>query len=218
MITLCGFAISNYYNKVKLALLEKGIPFREEAVKPSQDESLLRKSPLGKIPFIETEHGTLSESQVILEYLEDVYPDQPLYPADPFARAKCREFIQHLELNMELIARRLYVEVFFGGKVSEETRQEVKAKVELGLNGLARMAVFRPFVFSDALTAADCAAWPHFRLVGKVTEAIYGADLVTAHLPGVADYLALMESRLTVQKVAADRDKALEIFYASRKS
>ena len=32
MIQLCGFAISNYYNKVKLALLEKGIPFQEESV------------------------------------------------------------------------------------------------------------------------------------------------------------------------------------------
>ncbi|MFX7832924.1 glutathione S-transferase N-terminal domain-containing protein, partial [Acinetobacter baumannii] len=33
MITLCGFPMSNYYNKVKLALLEKGIPFTEEGVK-----------------------------------------------------------------------------------------------------------------------------------------------------------------------------------------
>ena len=40
MITLCGFAVSNYYNKVKLALLEKGVPFNEElasgSVSPSQ--------------------------------------------------------------------------------------------------------------------------------------------------------------------------------------
>ena len=32
MITLCGFSLSNYYNKVKLVLLEKGIPFTEERV------------------------------------------------------------------------------------------------------------------------------------------------------------------------------------------
>ncbi len=29
MITLCGIPLSNYYNKVKLVLLEKGIPFTE---------------------------------------------------------------------------------------------------------------------------------------------------------------------------------------------
>ena len=33
MITLCGFAVSNYYNKVKMLLLEKGVPFTEEMVK-----------------------------------------------------------------------------------------------------------------------------------------------------------------------------------------
>ena len=41
MIKLCGFPISNYYNKVKLALLEKGIPFTEEPAFPSQDAAFL---------------------------------------------------------------------------------------------------------------------------------------------------------------------------------
>ena len=53
MITLCGMAISNYYNKVKLALLEKGIPFEEARVNTgSKDEAVLSCSPLGKVPFI----------------------------------------------------------------------------------------------------------------------------------------------------------------------
>ena len=42
MLKLCGFAISNYYNKVKLALLEKGVPFTEEWVLTgSKDEAVL---------------------------------------------------------------------------------------------------------------------------------------------------------------------------------
>jgi len=217
MITLYGSAISNYHDKVKLALLEKGIPFREEKASPSRDETFLRKSPLGKIPFIDTEHGPLSESQAILEYLEDAYREQPLYPADPFARAKCRELIQHLEVNMELIARRLFPEVFFGGKVSEETRQDVKAKLETGLKGLARLAKFGPYVFSESFSAADCAAWPHFTLIGIATSRVYGENLVLAHLPAVADYVALMETRPAVQQVAADQNKAREVFYATRK-
>jgi glutathione S-transferase len=57
MITLCGVGFSNYFNKVKLVLLEKNVPFREEIVFGSQDPALLRHSPLGKIPFIETKHG-----------------------------------------------------------------------------------------------------------------------------------------------------------------
>ncbi|MDQ2926621.1 MAG: glutathione S-transferase N-terminal domain-containing protein, partial [Pseudomonadota bacterium] len=75
MLVLCGSAISNYYNKVKLALLEKGIPFREEYVGTGgSDEDMLSASPLAKIPFIRTEQGPLCESQAILEYIEAAYP------------------------------------------------------------------------------------------------------------------------------------------------
>lgn len=213
MIKLCGFAVSNYYNKIKLVLLEKGIEFSEEEVFPSQDETLLKRSPLGKIPFIETEHGCLSESQVILEYLEDCYPQIPLYPADNFERAKCRELLQHLELNIELHARRLYKEVFFGGTVSEEVKAEVKELLEKGLNGLARLAKFSPYIAGDSYTAADIVAWLHFYMISATCQKIYGTDLLANHIPQLADYMQLMETRPAVQKVAADRAAAMATFF-----
>ena len=77
MITLCGFGVSNYYNKLKLILLEKGLPFRERLVYPWERDSFRTCSPLGKIPFLETEHGSLSESQVILEYCNATTPSRP---------------------------------------------------------------------------------------------------------------------------------------------
>lgn len=213
MITLYGSAISNYYNKIKLALMEKEIAFLEETVPPSQDESVLKRSPLGKIPFIHTPEGYLSESQAILEYLEDNFPENPLYPADPFDRAKCREFIQHLELNVELIARRLYMEAIFGATVSSETKEEVKKKVETGLKGLARLTVFSPYALGADFTAADIVAWPHFQLISIATQKIYGKDLVAEHIPGVAHYMKTVESRPYVQKVAEDRAMAMEAFF-----
>ncbi len=85
MIVLCGFGVSNYYNKLKLILLEKEVPFRERLVYPWELDSFLQSSPLGKIPFVETERGGLSQSQVILEYLEGRFPEKPLYPTDGFA-------------------------------------------------------------------------------------------------------------------------------------
>jgi glutathione S-transferase len=51
MITLCGFGVSNYYNKLKSILLEKEIPFQERVVYPWQRELFWKSSPLGKIPF-----------------------------------------------------------------------------------------------------------------------------------------------------------------------
>ena len=212
MIKLCGFAISNYYNKTKLVLLEKGIEFSEEFVIPSQDETLLKRSPLGKIPFIETEHGCLSESQVILEYLEEQYPENSLYPVDIYERAKCRELIQHLELNIELPARRLYKEVFFGGFVSDETKAEVKERLEIGLKGLTRLTKFSPFIAGDTFTATDCVAWLHLSMVSIATQKIYDTDMVVQAIPEIASYIQMVESRSSAQKVAADRAIAMANF------
>ena len=79
MLTLCGFPISNYYNKVKLALLEKDMPFEEEVVTlPISSEAALAASPLGKVPFLRTPQGDLCESQAIMEYIEAACPQPPL--------------------------------------------------------------------------------------------------------------------------------------------
>lgn len=209
MINLCGVAISNYYNKIKLVLLEKGIEFKEEFVPPSQDESLLKRSPLGKIPFIETESGCLSESQVILEYLEELYPEKPLYPADVYQKAKCRELTQHIELNIELHARRLYQQAFFGKPVSEDTQAEVRQQVEKGLKGLARLAQFSPFIAGESFTASDCVAWTHFFMVGMATQKIYGQNLVTEIIPEASEYIQLLETRASFQQVVEARNQAL---------
>ena len=91
MLKLSGFHVSNYHNKVRLALLEKGIAFEEDAnCRPSQKDEWLARSPMGKVPVIEVDGTALAESQAICEYLEDAYPQVPLYPKDPLARAKVR--------------------------------------------------------------------------------------------------------------------------------
>ena len=214
MITLCGFGVSNYYNKLKLVLLEKGIVFDERLVYPWERETFRECSPLGKIPFIETEHGGLSESQVILEYLEDQFPGTPMYPADPFQRAKCRELIQHLELNSEWVARRLYKESFFGGSVSEEVKLDVKERLAIGLEAVARLASFSPFIFGTSLTAADCIAYVHFLMIKQSTLTIYGEDMLDRYFPKLNDYMRLMDARPHIQRVMRDRDSALKEFAA----
>ena len=113
MLTLCGFAASNYYNKVKLALLEKEVPFAEKLVWVDRSPALLAKSPLGKIPYFEIGDKVLIESQTMIEYVEDAYPQKPLLPSDPLEKAFVRQLIQFIELHLELVARELYGEAFF---------------------------------------------------------------------------------------------------------
>ncbi|WP_294541315.1 glutathione S-transferase [uncultured Rhodoblastus sp.] len=216
MIVLCGFGVSNYYNKLKLCMLEKGVQFEEKLVYPWERASFREASPLGRIPFIEAKHGGLSETQAIVEYLEDEFRDKPLFPNSPFARAKCRELLQHLELNVEWVARRLYREAFFGGAVSAETKSEVRAKLAAGLEALARLARFSPFICGEDLTAADCAAIFHLDYVRQASMKIYGEDMLAEHLPEAAAYLTDMSQRPHAQATLADRTKALAAFQALR--
>ena len=217
MLKLCGSSVSNYYNKVKFALLEKGIPFEEETIYPSQDETLKKDSPMGKVPFLRTSHGVLSESQVLIEYIEDMHPATPLYPAEAFARAKCRELIAHIELHLELPARRLYSEAFFGGSVSDETKQEVDKLLARGLKSLAHLARFEPYIAGQEFTHADCAAWVHLPLVAQATRIIYGRDFLDELLPFAKPYLRLVSERPQAQKVNADRKLATEALMAKAK-
>ncbi|MDR3452842.1 MAG: glutathione S-transferase [Rhodoferax sp.] len=206
MITLCGFPVSNYYNNVKLALLEKGVPFTEETVlTKSTDEAVLSASPLAKIPFIRTPQGSLCESEAIVEYLEAAYPNPPLLPAEPFAAAKVRELITFIDLHLELVARELYPQAFFGGTVSESSQARVRKQLEKNIPAFKRLAKFAPYVAGDTFTLADCAAFTSLPLVGLATKAVYGEDLLLAAGVDYKPYMKLIGERPSAQKVLADR-------------
>lgn len=214
MLTLCGFAASNYYNKVKFALLEKGVPFQEELSWVGQTDPAC--TPLGKVPYLKTEHGPLCESAVIMEYIEDRYPQNPLRPEDPFAAAKVRELVTFLELHLELVARNLYPEAFFGGKVSDAAKEKTLAQLDKNARAFGQLAKFSPFVAGDTLTLADCAAVVHLPLVSGASKIIYGRD-VLADLP-VRDYLKRMGERPTLAQVNADRKANTELMMSRLKA
>ncbi len=214
MLTLCGFAASNYYNKVKLALLEKGVPFEEELVWVGQTD--LSASPLGKVPYLKTDQGALCESTVILEYLEAQYPQHPLLPAEPFAAAKARELLRFIELHLELVARNLYPEAFFGGKVSDAAKEKTGQQLQKNVAAFAKLATFSPFIGGADFTLADVAAAVHLPLVSSASKIIYGQDCL-AELP-VRDYLKRLGERPAVQKINADRKANTELLLARAKA
>jgi len=206
MLVLCGFTASNYYNKVKLALLEKGVPFAEELVAGAKkSDSVLEASPLGKIPFIRTEHGALCESQVILDYIEDAYPTPPLMPSDPWQAAKVRELTTFVDLHLELVARDLYPKAFFGGELSEANTERLRKLLVRNIAAFKRLAKFAPFVAGDTFTQADCAAWASLSVVSMATRVIYGEDLLAAGGVDWKAYNQVIGQRPSAQRVTADR-------------
>ena len=209
MLTLCGFPISNYYNKVKLALLEKGVPFAEEHVPVrSTSEAVLADSPLGKIPYIRTPEGGLCESQAILEYIEAAYPQPALMPADAFAAAKVRELIVFIDLHLELVARELYGQAFFGGTVSESVQARVRSQLEKNISAFKRLVKFSPFVAGSTFTQADCSAFASLPLIGMATKSVLGEDLLLAAGVDYKPYIKMIGERPSAQKVMADRRAA----------
>ncbi len=212
MLTLCGFAISNYYNKVKLALLEKGAEFTEEHVMTgSRDEAVLACSPLAKVPFIRTERGALCESEAIMGYIEETWPQPPLLPADAWGRAKVRELVTFIDLHLELVARQLYSQAFFGGAaLPDADKERIRKLLVKHIAGFKRLARFAPYVAGDRFTQADCAAYVSLPLVALSTKIVLGEDLLAAGGVDWKPYAKLIASRPSAQKVDADRKATQE--------
>ncbi len=207
MRTLHGFAASNYYNVVKLALLEKGLLFDEALVYtgagPSYRPDYLQKSPIGKVPCLETADGCLSEARVILEYLES-QGGTPLLPGHAFAKAKVLELTQGIELYLELPSRRLIGNYFARKPPSERVANEILGELAKGARLLSALGNFDGFLVGDAFSLADVTAVVHIPVVRHVIGAVLGKDPL-AEVPGLDEYLKRMEQRPAVQRVRADQ-------------
>jgi glutathione S-transferase len=216
MLRLCGFHISNYHNKVRIALLEKGIEHVDDSsCKPSQDETFLARSPMGKVPFLELDDGRrLAESDVILEYLEEAYPQKPLLPKDPWERAKVRELTAFLELHVELVVRRLYP-LLFGRTITDETKQAVEKVLPRGIRAFRALARFDPYLAGRELTLADCAAFVHLPVVSIATKMAYGRDFLD-ELPQAKPYIKMLGERPAFKRVNEDRKSAQAALAATK--
>jgi glutathione S-transferase len=94
VITLYDADRCPYCARVRIALAEKGIEY--ETVEVDLDDRpawIYEKNPLGRVPVLEEDTFVLAESAVIDEYLDDRYPDPPLWPADPADRALGRMLV-----------------------------------------------------------------------------------------------------------------------------
>jgi glutathione S-transferase len=211
MLKLYGFAVSNYFNMARMALMEKGTEFEWVEVYPSQEADYLRRSPVGKVPCLETDAGFLAETSVMLEYIDEAVPGPRFLPADPLQRARVRQAMKMLELYVELPARRLYPGVYFGATNAEHTVSEVEPVLRKGMKGLQGLLPCGDFVMGAELTLADFVAAFTFPLAAGVARKVYGWDLV-AEIPGLEATLAKLNARPSATKINADHRAALAAF------
>ena len=101
MLTLYNFPQSTCSQKVRLVLWEKNLPFTDHIVQHKTREHLsdwyLKLNPNGVVPTLKHDDAVIIDSSVIMEYLDEVFPDTPMAPRDPVGRAHLRKWLRYFE-------------------------------------------------------------------------------------------------------------------------
>ncbi len=201
-LKLYGINLSNYYCILKAIMLEKGMAFEEVEANPNQSPEFLTRSPMGKVPLIETAEGFLTETSVIIDYLDALGEGPSFYPAHPFARAKVRELMRHIELYIELPARRLYGEVFFNQPTTDQEKEAVRKSLERGFASLGKLASFDPWLAGSNISYADFYFCFTVGLATRVCRKALNWDAYN-EVPNVRPLLELLNRRDSIRQIVA---------------
>jgi len=130
---LHGASASPFVRKVMAVLAIKGLTYEHQHNMPwSNDEALKKVSPLEKIPALVDGDLTIADSKVICRYLENAYPEVPVYPTDAKARARADWYEEYGGTAVAETAAGLFFHRFMRPMV---LKQEVdEAAVEVLLN------------------------------------------------------------------------------------
>jgi glutathione S-transferase len=209
---LHGLPLSNYFNIAKHAVLVKGFACEFVTTRPSQEADFLQKSPMGKIPLLETADGYLTETDAILDYLDEAFPVPRLFPQEAFARAKVRQLMKVQELYIETPVHNL-VGVIFGRDVPQQVKDASQPEARKGLAALGRLAQFSPWIAGNEFSAADIFVFYSFVLSNRLTQLTYQWDMLP-EVPGLASWFQRFEALELTQQILADYRAAAEALAA----
>jgi glutathione S-transferase len=140
MIRLHDFPMSPRARKPRIVLAEKGLQYEKVIVDITKGEQkkpeYLAVNPYGKVPALQDNGTTVYESSIIMEYLNDKYPNPPLLPADPGQRARARVLMHFGDNAYDGALAAIVGEVFFKPKgqadqsVIDKAKQDLKAAFE----------------------------------------------------------------------------------------
>jgi glutathione S-transferase len=185
-ITLYDAARCPYCARVRILLAEKQVEY--EAVPIDLDDRpawLYEKNPLGRVPVLEEEAFVLPESAVIMEYVEERYPEPPLLPLDAAERSLARLSIVRFD--------RLSAP-YYGVRRGDEAAQP---KLERALAELDALLAAQPFLSGREYGLADIAYVPWLLRLPRV------AGIELERWPAVAGWVARLLER---PAVAAESD------------
>ena len=181
MITLYDADRCPYCARVRIALAEKGIEY--ETVEVDLDDRpawIYEKNPLGRVPILEEDTFVLAESAVIDEYLDDRYPEPPLWPTDPAERALGRMLV----FRFDELSRPYYA--------LRRGEDGAADRLDVALGELDALLEGRPFLSGREFGLADIAYVPW------ILRARDRLDVDLSRFSALADWLARLEVRPSI--------------------
>lgn len=166
-----------YCVRTRLVLDGKGVEYEEVQVDLRNKPDYLRElNPRNRVPVLIHDGIVLTESEALDEYLDEVFPDPPMMPADPAGRAVVRALMRRFEdLSDSYYDARLDVEGALETYMAE-------------LASLDRRLAAAKYLAGDAYTLAEPGYWPWIVRAGRV-----GADLDA--FPGILAWCERLEQR-----------------------
>lgn len=202
-LELHGYPVSNFFNIVRAALIEKDLQHDIVITRAAQHDAFLAISPMGKIPVLKCPDGWIAETVAIVEYLDDRYPEKPLRPAALGDRAKARQIVNIVQMYVEVPARALFPGVFANGENNPQTVAATRATLDRATKALALLMQPDPYLFGDTPSFADLFAFYNLDIADRVTRFVYGRSIIE-EIGTLADWHARTLARTSSHVVLAD--------------
>lgn len=209
MMKLYTGGLSPYSAKVRMQIYAMGISDIEFELPPSFFMGKLSEiSPIGRIPVLEVDDGIIPESEVIAEYLDDLYPERSLLGATPRVRAEVRlisriadiYLMNNIFMVLPQISRKTRVDAI---------RDLLIGQVNRGMGALERHIGSGEFAVGDSLTRADCTLVPALFLCEN-TVPMLDADNPILGTEKVAAYWQRIQGNEFAAKVLDEMAKGLQ--------
>jgi len=178
MRTLYHVWLHPFSRKVRIALAEKKLDFdlKVEKIWERRTE-FLSINPAGDVPVLVEDDGTvLTDSQVISEYLNEVYPEVDLIGSDPLQRAETRRLVAwfdhkfNQEVTENLVGEKMTKRFMRKGEPNGSSIRAGHANIHYHLDYIGFLTERRRWLAGDELSMADIAAAAHLSSIDYIGD------------------------------------------------
>jgi maleylpyruvate isomerase len=162
VIRLHRIPMSTNVHRLEIALGLKGVPFEYVDHDPADRSSIRAVSGQDLVPVVEFDGQVLVDSPAILRWIEERWPDPPLWPAEPARRAEADTFVDWFNLVWKVAPNAMDAELERDAPDRERVAA-LGAQLTASLERFEALLAGRDFLLGDALSVADVIAWPFLR-------------------------------------------------------